>query len=219
MLKLAAEKGELTVVTDEVVGPTYTPDVAAQLVRLVDTSSYGIIHATGGGAVSWHGFAEETLRLAGLESVPVHPASAATMVRTFRRPAQSILAHGRLMALGIDVMRSMAGSAAGLPTGGLPAIRRQRRSPDRARHHRPVIGGEPADGPVGQIIRNSSTDRGWRGLCNRKSGDPRRCDWAPGCRRDKEQWCAVGCLARFGKRGTAGRDLVVLQGRDRPRSP
>ena len=105
MLKLAVEKGELTVVTDEIVGPTYTPDVARQLVRLVDTSSYGIVHATGGGAVSWHGFAEETLRLAGLQSVPVHPAPAATMVRAVRRPAQSILAHGRLTALGIDVMR------------------------------------------------------------------------------------------------------------------
>ena len=36
-LKLAGEQGQLTVVTDEVVGPTYTPDLARQLVALAAT--------------------------------------------------------------------------------------------------------------------------------------------------------------------------------------
>ena len=105
MLKLAAEKGELTVVTDEVVGPTYTPDLARQLVTLAETDSYGVIHATGVGEVSWHDFAAETLRLAGLADVPVHPATSATMARKVKRPAYSILAHDRLESLGILTMR------------------------------------------------------------------------------------------------------------------
>jgi len=105
MLKLAAEKGELTVVTDEVVGPTYTPDLARQLVALAETEAYGVIHATGVGEVSWHDFAAETLRLAGLTDVPVHPATSATMVRKVKRPPYSILAHERLEAEGILTMR------------------------------------------------------------------------------------------------------------------
>jgi dTDP-4-dehydrorhamnose reductase len=105
MLKLAREKGELTVVTDEIVGPTYTPDLARQLVALSATDAYGIVHATGAGQVSWHDFAVETLRLGGLPDVPVHAATSATMARKVRRPATSVLAHDRLVALGIDITR------------------------------------------------------------------------------------------------------------------
>jgi dTDP-4-dehydrorhamnose reductase len=105
MLKLAGEQGQLTVVTDEVVGPTYTPDLARQLVALAATDGYGIIHATGVGEVSWHAFAKETLRLAGLSRVPIHEATATTMVRKVRRPPYSILAHRRLQELDIMVMR------------------------------------------------------------------------------------------------------------------
>jgi dTDP-4-dehydrorhamnose reductase len=105
MLKLAREQGELTVVTDEVVGPTYTPDLAGQLLALAATDDYGIVHATGVGEVSWHAFANETLRLAGLSSVPIHEATATSMARKVRRPPYSILAHRRLRELDIMVMR------------------------------------------------------------------------------------------------------------------
>ncbi len=105
MLKLAHDRGELTVVTDEVVGPTYTPDLARQLVALAATDGYGIVHVTGGGEVSWHAFATETLRLAGFSDVPIHEASSTSMTRKVRRPPYSILAHRRLAELGIAVMR------------------------------------------------------------------------------------------------------------------
>ena len=64
-----------------------------------------MIHATGVGQVSWHDFAVETLRLAGMTDVPVHPATSATMVRKVKRPPYSILAHERLEGLGILTMR------------------------------------------------------------------------------------------------------------------
>ena len=105
MLKLANEKGELSVVTDEVVGPTYTPDLARQLVALAQTDAYGIVHATGAGEVSWNGFAKETLNLAGLSSIPVHKSTAASAIRKVRRPPYSILANNRLQELGVLVMR------------------------------------------------------------------------------------------------------------------
>ena len=105
MLKLAAEKGELMVVTDQVVGPTYTPDLARQLVALSATDGYGVVHATGVGEVSWHDFAEETLRLAGVSGVPVHGTTSGGTAPKVRRPAYSILAHRRLTELGILSMR------------------------------------------------------------------------------------------------------------------
>jgi dTDP-4-dehydrorhamnose reductase len=57
------------------------------------------------GEVSWHAFATETLRLAGLSGVPIHEATTTTMVRKVRRPPYSILAHRRLQELDIMVMR------------------------------------------------------------------------------------------------------------------
>lgn len=105
MLKLAREQGELTVVTDEAVGPTYTPDLASQLVALASTEGYGVVHATGVGQVSWHAFATETLRLAGLSDVPIHKTTSTTMKKKVQRPAFSILAHRRLTELGINAMR------------------------------------------------------------------------------------------------------------------
>lgn len=105
MIKLAVEKGHLTVVSDEVVSPTYTPDLANQMVALAGTDGYGVIHATGLGEVSWYEFAKETLRIAGLADVPIQEASGATMPRKVRRPSYSILAHRRLEELGIMSMR------------------------------------------------------------------------------------------------------------------
>ena len=105
MIHLARERGELKVVTDEVVSPTYTPDLARQIVTLVQARVSGVVHAAGAGETSWHGLAVETLRLAGLENVPVRPETAATMVRPVRRPARSPLARVRLASLGLDRMR------------------------------------------------------------------------------------------------------------------
>ena len=59
MLKLARERGEVGVVTDEVVSPTYAADLARQMVELTSTESYGVFHVTNQGACSWYEFAAE----------------------------------------------------------------------------------------------------------------------------------------------------------------
>jgi dTDP-4-dehydrorhamnose reductase len=105
MLRLARERGELSVVNDQLVGPTYTPDLARQLVALATTDGYGVIHATGLGEVSWHGFAVETLRLAGITDVPVHETTSEGVSGKARRPAYSILGQRRLKQLGVLTMR------------------------------------------------------------------------------------------------------------------
>ena len=58
MLKLARERGEVKVVTDEFVTPTYTLAAAEQIARLADAPESGLFHATPQGQCSWHEFAE-----------------------------------------------------------------------------------------------------------------------------------------------------------------
>ena len=76
MLKLAGERGQLTVVTDEVVGPTYTPDLARQLVALGRMRSQGVVD---GG--QYAAALLEKLVVRKPNDVDVHAEYAAEMVR------------------------------------------------------------------------------------------------------------------------------------------
>jgi dTDP-4-dehydrorhamnose reductase len=51
------------VVDDEFVSPTYTPDVANQLVQLAEADAYGTVYSTANGSCSWHEVAEAIFRL------------------------------------------------------------------------------------------------------------------------------------------------------------
>jgi dTDP-4-dehydrorhamnose reductase len=103
MLKLAREKGRVRVVTDEFVTPTYTVDLAKQILDLVETTAYGTYHATSGGSCSWNEFAREILRRAAPDTV-VEDASAADFPRPVARPLYSVLDNQGLRNLGIDRM-------------------------------------------------------------------------------------------------------------------
>lgn len=105
MLRLAGERGELTVVSDQVGNPTSAVDLAWQLVLLAASSERGIFHATcNGDAVSWHAFAQRIVDTAGL-AVPVHPCTTDEYPRPARRPAYSALENGRLRTTIGDSMR------------------------------------------------------------------------------------------------------------------
>ncbi len=74
VLRLARERGEMTMVTDEVGSPTYAPDVARALAALAVTGAYGTYHLTNSGVCSRHEWACAILELAGLAHVPVQRA-------------------------------------------------------------------------------------------------------------------------------------------------
>src|SRR5690606_6220304 len=67
MLKLARERGEVKVVTDEMVSPTCTLDLARQLLILAEGDGIGVFHATSHGQCSWYEFAAEIFALTGTE--------------------------------------------------------------------------------------------------------------------------------------------------------
>jgi dTDP-4-dehydrorhamnose reductase len=99
MLRLARERPELRVVDDQIMSPTSTADAAAALVRLIRADAPpGLYHLVNSGAASWHGFAAEILRQAGL-ATPVVPIPSAALTQPAERPTYSVLDNGKLAAM------------------------------------------------------------------------------------------------------------------------
>lgn len=104
MLRLGGERSELKVVDDERLTPTYTPDLAVQLERLLAAPPQpGIYHATNSGECSWFEFATEIFRLSGID-VRVEGIASSEWPTKTRRPRNSVLDNRALREAGIDVM-------------------------------------------------------------------------------------------------------------------
>ena len=104
MLRLGKEKGEVSVVTDQVLTPTNTKDLAEMTWRLVDGGTHGVLHVTNSGSCTWNEFARAIFELSGMD-VPVHPTDSASTGSKARRPAYSVLSNSRLEREGYGAMR------------------------------------------------------------------------------------------------------------------
>jgi dTDP-4-dehydrorhamnose reductase len=102
ILKLAASRPALDVVSDQRGCPTYVVDLARAIVSLCRKSAKGIVHVTNAGDCSWFEFAQQIVQNAGLATT-VRPVSSAQMARPAPRPAYSVLSPSRLKALGIEM--------------------------------------------------------------------------------------------------------------------
>ncbi len=94
ILRLAREKGALTVVDDQAGSPTFTGVLCEYLWKLVRAGARGIYHVAGSGVATWYDLACEAVYLAGLE-VPVTPVTTAAFRRPARRPRNSALDVGK----------------------------------------------------------------------------------------------------------------------------
>jgi len=90
MLRLAQEKPQLKVVSDQRCVPSYTRDVAEVIAALGKTEAYGLYHATNSGDTSWFEVATEAVRLAGL-TTPILPITTSEFGAPAARPAYSVL--------------------------------------------------------------------------------------------------------------------------------
>lgn len=100
--KVGRERGALSVVTDQTGQPTWTRDVAAFMVRLLEADApAGTYHATSAGQCSWYDFARQIVASAGLGDI-VSPTDSAAYRRPAPRPAWSVLGHRAHEALGIE---------------------------------------------------------------------------------------------------------------------
>ena len=98
MLRLAGEREFLAVVDDQVGSPTSTHDLAPVLWRILQRRpAPGVYHATNAGSCSWHDFAAEIFRQAGLK-VDLRRTDSASLARPAPRPARSVLSNAKLVA-------------------------------------------------------------------------------------------------------------------------
>ena len=102
--KIASEKDRITVVCDQVGNPTNANDLAHHILKIGTGEDYGIYHVTGGGICSWYEFAQEIVRLSGLEC-EVAPVTTEEYPRPAPRPAYSAMDHAKLRETVGDEMR------------------------------------------------------------------------------------------------------------------
>ena len=106
MMRLARERDTLDVVDDQVGQPTWTRDLATQLLVLLDRGiDRGVFHGTNSGSTTWFGLARAVFEETGLDPARVHATDSASFVRPAPRPAYSVLGHDNWVAAGIAPMR------------------------------------------------------------------------------------------------------------------
>ena len=104
MVNKARNEGALRVVTDQVLSPTFTADLAGKTKELIEQDAVGLFHLTNAGECSWFEFARGTLELAGVDA-KMEQISTEQMNQRARRPPYSALDTTRLEAVGLEPLR------------------------------------------------------------------------------------------------------------------
>jgi dTDP-4-dehydrorhamnose reductase len=98
MLTLAAERGGVQVVDDQILTPTYARDLAEGVIKLLSTGAYGLYHITNRGQCSWYEFARAIF-----ERVELNPTleriRSEDLEREARRPRYSVLDNRKYTSL------------------------------------------------------------------------------------------------------------------------
>lgn len=95
MIGLEQDRAVVDVVDDQHGQPTWTMDVAGQVIALARSGApAGIYHATSSGQTTWFGLAREIFRLLGADTARVRPVTSGAHPRPAPRPAYSVLGHG-----------------------------------------------------------------------------------------------------------------------------
>ena len=120
MLRLARDHDSVSVVNDQLGQPTWTVDVANQLVNLLDAGvTRGTWHATNSGEATWYEFARAVYSQAGLDPDRVKPTSSAEFVRPAPRPPYSVLGHAQWQHNGFAEPRNWRAALAAAAQAGV----------------------------------------------------------------------------------------------------
>ncbi len=136
ILRIASQRNALSVVEDQIGSPTFTFDLARQLILLMEIPESGIFHITNSGSCSWFEFAREIVANANLKGVEAHPISSAQFRSLARRPRYSVLENRRLAQLGLEPLPAWQ--------AGLREYFRRRRLRERAMQTPPPTALPPA---------------------------------------------------------------------------
>jgi dTDP-4-dehydrorhamnose reductase len=94
MIRLESTMDTLDVVDDQRGQPTWSAQLAHQVVRLVDTAApAGVYHGTAAGQTTWYGLARAVFEELGADPDRIRPTTTDRVPRPAPRPAYSVLGH------------------------------------------------------------------------------------------------------------------------------
>lgn len=107
MVKLGAERPELSVVNDQVGSPTFSADLAKAILKItrkpLDHKTSEIYHYSSLGNISWYDFAKEIMLKAGL-NCRIMPVNTSEYPTKAKRPAYSVLDKSKIRnVFGLDI--------------------------------------------------------------------------------------------------------------------
>lgn len=94
----ARPEGVLTIVADQIGGPTWTGSLAPALIELAEERATGVLHLADAGEATWLELASEAFRVSGVEPLPTGVSSEAWGAPA-PRPAYSVLDSSQAAAL------------------------------------------------------------------------------------------------------------------------
>lgn len=102
---LSGGNEQLKIVNDQIVSPTYTKNIAKQILHIIDKNIKGIIHCADKGEITWFDFAREILSIAGIDKQVIE---IKTSSEPPKRPMYSVLKNQYLIEHDLDIMPSRA---------------------------------------------------------------------------------------------------------------
>ena len=99
MLRLSKANNQLSIVNDQIGSPTYTKDLSRLLVDMLETSKYGLYHATTEGYCSWYEFADTIFKLANI-NIDIKAINSNEYASRAKRPLNSKLSKDKLIEYG-----------------------------------------------------------------------------------------------------------------------
>jgi dTDP-4-dehydrorhamnose reductase len=97
MLRLGKERDELSIVSDQIGSPTYATDLANTILEIVQNETFKevdretqVYHYSNAGKISWHNFAKEIFKLAGIQC-SVSPITTEQYPTPARRPRNTLM--------------------------------------------------------------------------------------------------------------------------------
>ncbi|MEN8221795.1 MAG: dTDP-4-dehydrorhamnose reductase [Acidobacteriota bacterium] len=104
ILQTGEKNGEVKVVDDEFLTPTFTEEIAEQIFVMIEKNAEpGIYHVSAEGGCSWYEFTKEIFKIKN-NGVKVNKAAPGEFAGGVHRPANSVLENKHLKDLGLNIM-------------------------------------------------------------------------------------------------------------------
>lgn len=105
MIRLSKQNSEIKVVNDQILSPTYTLNLARNLLLLLSTSKFGIYHIVSEGQCSWWQFARKIFQYLNVKT-NCKPVSSMEFQTEAKRPNYSALENHNLTKIDLKRMKS-----------------------------------------------------------------------------------------------------------------